>query len=173
MKLELVKKLYTEASEKSLATVVNLHLMGEPTLHPQLIEILNFGATKNIKTDLVTNGSTLVTKVVPKILDSLYGTITASHMTPTKETYHFRGKVGLSWERYIENLRYLVREYLERVAQGKIRKNNIVIRVMSTMNTAAIAPLLRLRKRLVLFLKNGVISSLQLKTSWVWTALRV
>ena len=46
-------------------------------------------------------------------------------MTPTKETYHFRGKVGLSWERYIENLRYLVREYLERVAQGKIRKNNI------------------------------------------------
>jgi radical SAM protein with 4Fe4S-binding SPASM domain len=58
-------------------------------------------------------------------------------MTPTKETYHFRGKVGLSWERYIENLRYLVREYIKGIAQGKIRKNNIVIRVMSTMNTAA------------------------------------
>ena len=27
--------------------------MGEPTLHPQLIEILDFGASKNIKTDLV------------------------------------------------------------------------------------------------------------------------
>jgi radical SAM protein with 4Fe4S-binding SPASM domain len=106
-------------------------------LHPQLIEILNFGASKNIKTDLVTNGSTLVAKIVPKILDSLYGTITASHMTPTKETYQFRGKVGLSWERYISNLRLLVREYIKRIAQGKVTKNDITIRVMSTMNTAA------------------------------------
>ncbi len=137
MNLELVKRLYTEASEKKLATRVNLHLMGEPTLHPKLIEILNFGASKNIKTDLVTNGSTLVAKIIPKILDSLYGTITASHMTPTKETYHFRGKVGLSWERYISNLRLLIREYMKRIAQGKVCKNDITIRVMSTMNTAA------------------------------------
>ncbi|MFL2802116.1 MAG: tetratricopeptide repeat protein [Paracoccaceae bacterium] len=137
MNLELVKRLYTEASEKKLAKTINLHLMGEPTLHPQLIEILDFGASKNIKTDLVTNGSTLVGKIVPKILGSLYGTITASHMTPTKETYHFRGKVGLSWERYISNLRLLVREYMKRIAQKKICKNDIIIRVMSTMNTAA------------------------------------
>ena len=137
MDLDLVKKLYTEASEKKIAPVVNLHLMGEPTLHPKLIEILNFGASKNIKTDLVTNGSTLVAKIVPKILSSLYGTITASHMTPTEETYHFRGKVGISWERYISNLRLLVREYMKRIAQGETINNDIVIRVMSTMNTAA------------------------------------
>jgi radical SAM protein with 4Fe4S-binding SPASM domain len=137
MNLELVKRLYTEASEKRLASVVNLHLMGEPTLHPQLIEILKFGASKNIRTDLVTNGSTLVAKIVPKILDSLYGTITASHMTPTKETYHFRGTVGLSWERYISNLRLLIREYMKRIAKGTKCKNDITIRVMSTMNTSA------------------------------------
>jgi radical SAM protein with 4Fe4S-binding SPASM domain len=58
-------------------------------------------------------------------------------MTPTKETYQFRGKVGLSWERYISNLRLLVREYVKRIAQGKICKNDITIRVMSTMNTSA------------------------------------
>ena len=58
-------------------------------------------------------------------------------MTPTEETYHFRGKVGLSWERYISNLRLLVREYMKRVAQGNSCKNDITIRVMSTMNTAA------------------------------------
>ena len=58
-------------------------------------------------------------------------------MTPTKETYHFRGKVGLSWERYISNLRLLIREYMKRIAKGQICKNDITIRVMSTMNTAA------------------------------------
>jgi radical SAM protein with 4Fe4S-binding SPASM domain len=102
-----------------------------------LIEILKFGASKNVKTDLVTNISTLVDKNVPKILDALYGTITASHMTPTEETYHFRGKVGLSWERYINSLRLLVREYMKRLAKEKSTKNNITIRVMVTQNTAS------------------------------------
>ena len=137
MDLELVKQLYEENADKKITKIVNLHLMGEPTLHPELIEILKFGASKNVKTDLVTNISTLVDKNVPKILDALYGTITASHMTPTEETYHFRGKVGLSWDRYISNLRLLVREYMKRLAKGKAIKNNITIRVMVTQNTAS------------------------------------
>ena len=137
MDLELVKQLYEEASDKNLASVVNLHLMGEPTLHPELIEILKFGASKNIKTDLVTNISTLVDKNIPKILDALYGTITASHMTPTEETYHFRGKVRLPWEKYISNLRLLVREYMQRLTDGVPIKNDITIRVMVTQDTAS------------------------------------
>ena len=137
MDFELIKRLYEEAADKKIGSVVNLHLMGEPTLHPKLIEILKFGASKNIKTDLVTNGSTLVAKVVPKILDAIYGTIVASHMTPTQETYHFRGKVGLTWDRYISNLRLLVREYMKRSAKGNATKNNITIRVMVTQNTAS------------------------------------
>ena len=137
MDLELVKQLYEENADKKIANEVNLHLMGEPTLHPALIEILKFGASKNVKTDLVTNISTLVAKNVPKILDALYGTLTASHMTPTEETYLFRGKVGLSWDRYISNLRLLVREYMKRLAKGNATKNNITIRVMVTQNTAS------------------------------------
>ena len=53
MNLKLVKKLYTEASEKKLAAVVNLHLMGEPTLHPKLIEIFKIWSIKeDIKTKI-------------------------------------------------------------------------------------------------------------------------
>ena len=137
MDLELVKRLYNEASTKKIASKVNLHLMGEPTLHPDLIEILKYGATKKIKTDLVTNGSTLVAKNVPKILDSLYGTLIASHMTPTEDTYKFRGDVGLSWDRYIDNYRILVREYVKRRAKGEESQNNVKIRVMVTQNTAS------------------------------------
>ena len=137
MDINLIKRLYEEAADKKIGNVVGLHLMGEPTLHPRLIEILKFGALKNIKTDLVTNGSTLVAKIVPKILDSLYGTITASHMTPTQETYHFRGKVRLSWDRYIANMRLLVREYMQRVAKGDDIKCDLVIRVMATQDTAS------------------------------------
>lgn len=137
MDLELAKRTYEEVAKKQLAPKVELHLMGEPTLHPKLIEILNFGASKNVKTELVTNGSTLVTKVVPRILDALYGTIVASHMTPTEETYHFRGKVGLSWDRYIGNIRLLVREYMKRLANGEKIRNEIDLRVMVTRDTTS------------------------------------
>lgn len=137
MDFELVKRLYAEAANKKIGSVVNLHLMGEPTLHPKLVEILKFGASKNIKTDLVTNGSTLVPKVVPKILESMYGTITVSHMTPTVDTYHFRGEVRLSWDRYISNIRLLVREYMKLIAEGAPLSSDISIRVMVTQNTAS------------------------------------
>jgi len=137
MDFELVKKLYDETAEKNLTDIVNLHLMGEPTLHPQLISILDYAASKNIKTDLVTNGSTLVPKTVPKILGSLYGVLTASHMTPTKNSYQFRGKVGLSWERYISNLKLLVRSYLELIKSEERPKCIVNIRVMSSKNTAS------------------------------------
>ena len=137
MDLELAKKTYEEVADKKLALQVDLHLMGEPTLHPKLIEILIFGASKNVKTELVTNGSTLVAKVVPRILDALYGTIVASHMTPTEDTYHVRGKVGLSWDRYIGNIRLLVREYMKRLAKGEIIRNEIDLRIMVTKDTAS------------------------------------
>lgn len=137
MDFEFVERLYKEAAAKKIAPAVNLHLMGEPTLHPKLIEILNVSARENVKTDLVTNGSTLVAKVIPKILDSLYGSIIASHMTPTEDTYHFRGEVNLSWDRYISNIRLLVREYMKRVSQGRSPKCDVSIRVMVTQNTAS------------------------------------
>ncbi len=137
MEVEFAMKMYTEVADKQIVDYVSLHLMGEPTLHPQLIEILKFGASTNVKTELVTNGSTLVPKVVPKILDALYGTLVASHMTPTKDTYRFRGKVGLSWDRYIGNIQLLVREYLKRLANGNEAQNDINLRIMITKDTAS------------------------------------
>ena len=58
-------------------------------------------------------------------------------MTPTEETYHFRGDVGLSWDRYVSNIRSLIREYMKRLAKGIQPNNVIIIRVMVTQNTAS------------------------------------
>ena len=58
-------------------------------------------------------------------------------MSPTEDTYHVRGAVGITWERYIGNLRLLVREYMKRLAKGNATKNTIDIRVMVTQNTAS------------------------------------
>lgn len=165
MNLNIVKKLYKETAEKKIATQVGLHVMGEPTLHPNLIEILNFGASLGVRTDLVTNISTLVEKNIPKILDSLSGTLTASHMTPTKKSYRYRGEVGLPWERYIGNLRLLVREYMYRLAEGKPMQNDITIRVMVTQDTASNASIIETENEARSVLKewNDFVSEIELE----------
>ena len=130
MDLSLAKKIFDEISDKKLVSQVHLHLMGEPTLHPKLNEILNYARDKNVTINLTTNGSTLVKKKVPKLLESISGTITASLMTPTEETYKIRGDVGLSWDRYIDNFRLLVREHLKRISKGEKINYAITMRIM-------------------------------------------
>ena len=130
MDLSLAKKIFDEISDKKLVSQVHLHLMGEPTLHPKLNEILNYARDKNVTINLTTNGSTLVKKKVPKLLESISGTITASLMTPTEETYEIRGDVGLSWDRYIDNFRLLVREHLERISKREKIDYAITMRIM-------------------------------------------
>ena len=130
MEMSLVKKILDEISQKKIVPTINLHLMGEPTLHPKLNEILAYAKSKSIKVALTTNGSTLVKKRVPNLLDNISGTIVASLMTPTKETYKTRGDVGLSWDRYIDNFQLLIQEHLKKILRGDKIAYEIVFRVM-------------------------------------------
>jgi len=132
MELSLVKKIFDEISQKKIVKQVDLHLMGEPTLHPKLDDILAYAKSKNVPVSLTTNGSTLVKKRVPKLLESISGKIVASLMTPTKETYKIRGDVGLSWDRYIDNFRLLIQEHLKKISRGDKIEYQIIIRIMVT-----------------------------------------
>ena len=130
MEMSLVKKVLDEVSQKKIVTTVNLHLMGEPTLHPKLNEILAYAKSKNLKVALTTNGSTMVKKRVPKLLDNISGSIVASLMTPTEETYKIRGEVGLSWDRYVDNFRLLIQEHLKKILRGDKIEYEIIFRIM-------------------------------------------
>ena len=132
MELPLVKKIFDEISQKKIVPQVALHLMGEPTLHPKLNEILVYARSKNVKIALTTNGSTLVKKKVPKLLESISGKIVASLMTPTKKTYKIRGDVRLSWDRYIDNFRLLIQEHLKKISRDDKIEYQIIIRIMVT-----------------------------------------
>ena len=132
MDLSLVKKIFDEIAEKKIVNVVALHLMGEPTLHPKLNEILAYAKSKKVKINLTTNGSTMVKKRVPMLLENMGGYIVASLMTPTEETYKIRGEVGLGWDRYVGNFRLLIQEHLKKILKDDRIDYEIVFRVMVT-----------------------------------------
>ncbi len=149
MEMSLIKKIFDEISEKNLVPKVNLHLMGEPTLHPKLNEILSYAKQKNVKVALTTNGSTMVKKKVPQLLESISGEIVASLMTPTKDTYKIRGDVGLSWERYVDSFRLLIYEHLKKISNDDKIDYEIIFRVMvSNENEKGTAKVLESSKSL-------------------------
>ncbi|MBU4260887.1 MAG: tetratricopeptide repeat protein [Proteobacteria bacterium] len=148
MNMDLIQKVYEEIAEKNLVSKISLHLMGEPTLHPNLIEVLSLGAEKKIRAALVTNGSTLNTDTTKRLLDTLSGTLIISLQTPTRETFRHRGKVGINWEQYIENIRGVIRAHVRRIAIKELRKNNIDLRIMITKGSHLAAHIIENTKQI-------------------------
>lgn len=72
---------------KKFTSYVHLHLMGEPTLHPDLKKILDICEKYNIKAIITTNG-TLIDKVGNTILESkaVYKTVFSLHSYEANES---------------------------------------------------------------------------------------
>ncbi len=68
MKIELFKKLVDELSEYKVR--VWLHYMGEPLMHPQIWELIDYAGSKLPYCGLATNGILLTKEVIEKIFES-------------------------------------------------------------------------------------------------------
>ena len=69
MLFELFKNVITQV--KPLCKEITLHVMGEPTLHPQFKKFVNYAKEKKVTINLTTNGtnlsSTLLNTAIKKI----------------------------------------------------------------------------------------------------------
>lgn len=131
MPLELAEKILDEISTKKLASTINLHLMGEPTLHPHLKEVLRMASARRLKVDLVTNGSTLTESMINSLLDHLTGKLVVSLQTPTEASFVERG-TKMAWSGYLGRIQELMARYLERSARGEPLKCEIQVRMMKS-----------------------------------------
>lgn len=86
MKLDLFKKIIDEASSNG-TKAITLASRGEPTLHPQLSEMLEYCSGKFLEIKLNTNATKLTEKLIHKILQSGITDIVFSVDSYTKENY--------------------------------------------------------------------------------------
>lgn len=68
MKMELFKKLVDELSEHNVR--VWFHYMGEPFMHPQIWELIDYAGEKLPYCGLATNGILLTKDVIEKVIES-------------------------------------------------------------------------------------------------------
>ncbi|MCE5328988.1 radical SAM protein [bacterium] len=101
MDFNLYKKIIDEV--KDYVFEINLFHRGEPLLHPQIIEMIEYAGKNNIKTSLHTNGVLLNHELSGRLIASGLNMISFSFDGYTKATYE-KNRVGAVYENTLKNI---------------------------------------------------------------------
>ena len=94
MPIGTARAILDEVGRTKIAKTVLFHVMGEPTLHPQLVDIIAYASVKGIETCLTTNGSRLDVAMLKELVGAGVTRIIISLQTPDEKTFVLRGTKG-------------------------------------------------------------------------------
>jgi len=110
----LARRLLDEIADKRLCRWVNLSLMGEPLLHPELLAIAEHGVRLGLSIHLITNLSLLNSENLRRLLELPIAHLALSLQTPTQEGFGLKNAPGrFSLEQSMEAIDLAVRTKLE------------------------------------------------------------
>lgn len=104
MKTDLAKRLIQEIAEGGLSQKITFHVMGEPTLHPDFFEILEFALTQNLDVGLTTNGGGFASNRLTRLHDYALHQIDISLQTPDAKSFELRYAKALSFDDYLSGI---------------------------------------------------------------------
>ncbi|WP_158948621.1 radical SAM/SPASM domain-containing protein [Pseudodesulfovibrio cashew] len=117
--LEYFKQVVNECTDKPL-NFVRITADGEPLLHPDIIEMLNYCGAKNVgPVGLTTNGSLMTEEMAQKVIDSGIFMVDFSLDAATEETYK-NIRVGLSFKKTYENVNRFIELAREQRPEMKV-----------------------------------------------------
>ncbi|HXV59046.1 MAG TPA: radical SAM protein [Vicinamibacteria bacterium] len=115
---------------------VKLHQMGEPTIHPRLVDIVRYAEReKGIAIELNTNCSLLTPELVDGLYDAGLTNLILSYQTPDAESFLTRKAKSkkLTFDIYLEKVRMAVERKIAKAAPTRIE-----IDVMNTLGSSRI-----------------------------------
>jgi len=114
MDTSLAKRLISEVGDKGIAEKITFHVMGEPTLHPDFFEILDYSQKAKVKVGLTTNGGRLGGDIGKRLLDFNLHQIDISLQTPDEKSFKLRKAGSISFDRYLDGIINFFGEYHRR-----------------------------------------------------------
>jgi hypothetical protein len=99
MDLGTIRRLLKEIDAENLTRTVCFHLMGEPTLHPHLLEAVQQATDLGLEVHLTTNGWLLSDQLMRSLLEAETHTIIASVQTPDRTAFELR-KARIGFDEY-------------------------------------------------------------------------
>jgi MoaA/NifB/PqqE/SkfB family radical SAM enzyme len=108
MNTELAKRIINELKSGNVCNKITFHVMGEPTLHPDFFEILDYAQEKKVNVGITTNGAGLKGKVGKRLITYNLHQIDISLQTPDERSFSLRKSRNLSF-RLISLFRHRMR----------------------------------------------------------------
>lgn len=112
MSIEMARSIIDDAARSRAVRLLLFHVMGEPSLHPRLTDIVQYATEKGIKTCLTTNGSRLDENLLQELVTAGIGEIIISLQTPDEKTFSYRGAKGLTFDDYSERIVSIAKYFL-------------------------------------------------------------
>lgn len=92
---------------------IELNVLGEPLMHPDLLEIIGYAHSKNIRVKLITNGSLFSEKNINNVLNIQPEILKISFETFDKKDFSFIRGTDMLFEQYLDNVIDLIKRRLE------------------------------------------------------------
>lgn len=120
MPVETAKVILDEVADTRAVKTVLFHVMGEPVLYPNLIDVVEYAGNKGIETCLTTNGSLLKEKLLDELINAGVGKIIISLQTPDEKTFSLRGARGIKFDEYADNIAAAAKKFLNKTGKTKL-----------------------------------------------------
>ncbi|MBI5025657.1 MAG: radical SAM protein, partial [Nitrospirae bacterium] len=120
MPVSMAKAILNEVSNTKVAKTVLFHVMGEPTLYPNLVEVVQYANQKGIETCLTTNGSRLNEKLLDELIYAGIGRIIISLQTPDEQTFSLRGAGVIEFDDYAARIVSVAKRFLSETGKTKL-----------------------------------------------------
>ena len=114
MATTLAKRVIAELGSNNICEKITLHVMGEPTLHPNFFDILRHAESVGVNVGLTTNGKGLGGKVGRRLIDHDLHQIDISLQTPDKDSYALRNAGAKTFEDYKAGILEFFSSYMAR-----------------------------------------------------------
>lgn len=139
MSSDMAQSILDEIGRSPLVKLVLFHLMGEPSLHPNLPEIAEYAQLRNVEVCITTNGSRFHEGLLRALLEANVGKIILSLQTPDAKSFAMRGAGGLSFEEYASRITAITRSFIE---NSKTHRTEMTVSFLSSPFRRLIVPLM-------------------------------
>jgi MoaA/NifB/PqqE/SkfB family radical SAM enzyme len=115
----MMRRVLEEIAAEELSPVVCFHLMGEPLLHPHLLEGVQLAGELGLEAHLTTNGWLLTDEMMNSLLDAETHTIIVSVQTPDPASFELR-QAKVSFDEYRERVTSALARALDREHRSEV-----------------------------------------------------
>jgi len=119
MDRQTIRRVLEEIAAEQLAPVICFHLMGEPLLHPNLLEAVQLAGELGLEAHLTTNGWLLSDQLMQSLLEAGTHTITVSVQTPDPASFELR-KAGIGFDEYMDRVTSALARTLEQDHRSEV-----------------------------------------------------